>query len=218
MGKLMDDLYDLMIDGREDTPQLVEPAEKMKIIDAKVDCLDGAMQDFIAEIQAAWQLHGFANGFACAMRLLGECGFSEDKLTEQAGKFFKSKQESPAEAAESAEDKQGQEDKPQTAPAAADGAQVINNAKAYKEKIDSCIDKINDIADYLEPLHFDCVASVHFDMLRDYIDGIHCPLKMLYGLCLKYIGGEDEQTETPCTCGGCNDCKCSDEAVGGVQA
>ena len=195
MEKLIDSLYNLLIDGRKDTPQLVEPTEKMKIIDAKVDWLDGAMQDFIAKIQAAWQLHGFANGFACAMHLLGECGFSEDKLTEQAGKMFECKQENPAggaEAAESAEDKQGQEDKPQTAPAAADRACLLAND--------------------MKSLHIDHAAHTRFDMLQ----GELCKIGQ-YIADFRHTYESGEQTATPCTCGGCDNCK-DNEAAGGVQA
>lgn len=217
MGKLINSLYNLLIDGREDTPQLVEPTEKMKIIDAKVDWLDGAMQDFIAEIQAAWQLHGFANGFACAMHLLGECGINADKLTEQAGKFFKSKQESPAEAAESAEDKQGQEDKPQTAPAAADGAhgQCFDYATSIHfllKNVEVVADRANLLAGDMKSLHIDHAAHTRFDMLQ----GELCKIGQ-YIADFRHTYESGEQTATPCTCGGCDNCK-DNEAAGGVQA
>ena len=217
MGKLINSLYDLVIDGSEDIPQFVEPSEDMKQIDCKLGRFDHETRDFMAYIKSSWQVHGFANGFACALHLLGECGSNADKLTAQAGKFFKSKQETPAEAAQGAEDKQGQEDKPQTSPAEADGAdgQCFDYATSVHfllKNVEVATDRANLLAGDMKSLHIDHEAHTRFDMLQ----GELCKIGQ-YIADFRHTYESGEQTATPCTCGGCDNCK-DNEAAGGVQA
>lgn len=216
MEKLIDSLYaSVMVDIGTEFISLGEEAkrhcEKLNSL-----CFSDEVDDLISKVIGNCKEYGFANGFACAMHLLGECGFNADKLTAQAGKFFKSKQETPAEAAQGAEDKQGQEDKPQTSPAEADGAdgQCFDYATSVHfllKNVEVATDRANLLAGDMKSLHIDHEAHTRFDMLQgelckigQYIDDFRDT----------YESGK--QVETPCACGGCNDCK-SDETAGGVQ-